>query len=58
MKQNRLLTFSEFTQRNRAFEEVAEKSVAIDKERIKNAFYQKLKDVRQRLMASKKKSTR
>ena len=53
MKKRDMLTFSEFVRANREFEAFAEMSASVDKDRIKDAFYRKLKDVRQRLTASK-----
>ncbi len=53
MKKRDMLTFSEFVRANREFEAFAEMSASVDKDSIKDAFYEKLKDVRQRLTASK-----
>ena len=53
MKKRNMVTFSEFVRANREFEAFAEMSASVDKDRIKDAFYRKLKDVRQRLTASK-----
>ena len=56
MKKRNMLTFSEFVRANQEFEALAEITDELNRERIRDAFYQRLKVVRQRV--SEKRSSR